>query len=626
LSLEAFDGISSGQQLGSAVPALMNGEYSRRVLLMRHIVTATRNHPELFEPGSSPELGWRVLSAAQARSATTIHHLITHPTSGLWAAHTTRRLAGVATDEAPLWIHLAHLSAIAASAAVLTGTEATLWIPVRHGVALLPLLGHARFAEQPAWALAELRTGDGETRLSLHGDPGRAMRIGSETAAGWFPARPIHASVDGLTVTAGLEVIDPYPGLFGLTPSPQTFDRDETVWTEALTAAWTLLVREHPEQADGLAAGLRSIIPLAADDPTSPASGSAADAFGAAALRRPNDPVDLAVALVHEFQHSVLNGLLHLVPLVEDDDRLYYAPWRDDPRTLTSLLHGAYAFSAVTRFWRTRQRLAIGRAAGSTVGSATGSMAGAEPGPAAEAAGFEFALWRSRTDRVLTTLVDAGSLTLLGQRLVHRLHDEIQEWNGEFVPERAVEAAGLAVRAHYAGWRAHHLHPDPDWVSRAADSWRRPSAEPAPVPLVGPNLSVDQSVPYLDDVARRFRAAFAAALHPEPGVEGGPVEARADPTESETGEAALVAGASERARQLFQDEITRAERPAAWGGLGLALAAAPGPGTHRSLDPGAETLMSQPESVRALYLTLRTDPEPPSVPALARWLAGGPPR
>jgi HEXXH motif-containing protein len=47
-------------------------------------------------------------------------------------------------------------------------------------------------------------------------------------------------------------------------------------------------------------------------------AGSSGEGFGAAALL-PETTTDLACALVHEFRHSVLNGLLHLVELTRPD-------------------------------------------------------------------------------------------------------------------------------------------------------------------------------------------------------------------------------------------------------------------------------------------------------------------
>ena len=54
------------------------------------------------------------------------------------------------------------------------------------------------------------------------------------------------------------------------------------------------------------------------------------------------DAPALAAALVHEVQHSKLNAVIDIVPLVRPGvgHRRYYAPWRDDPRPPAGLLQG----------------------------------------------------------------------------------------------------------------------------------------------------------------------------------------------------------------------------------------------------------------------------------------------
>ncbi|MDV6287982.1 HEXXH motif-containing putative peptide modification protein [Streptomyces sp. UP1A-1] len=99
--------------------------------------------------------------------------------------------------------------------------------------------------------------------------------------------------------------------------------------------------------------GRTAAVPPAA--PTVAVSASSGDSFGAMLISRPGSALALAETLVHEFQHSKLAALLHLFPLLDDDrEERYYAPWRADPRHLTGLLHGAYAFTGVAGFWRDR--------------------------------------------------------------------------------------------------------------------------------------------------------------------------------------------------------------------------------------------------------------------------------
>jgi HEXXH motif-containing protein len=72
--------------------------------------------------------------------------------------------------------------------------------------------------------------------------------------------------------------------------------------------------------------------------------------------------------LVHEIQHLKLRALLDLITLtLPDDGSRYYAPWRPDPRPVSGLLQGAYAFLAVSVFWR-RQGQRCDDAAGQAAG------------------------------------------------------------------------------------------------------------------------------------------------------------------------------------------------------------------------------------------------------------------
>ena len=80
-------------------------------------------------------------------------------------------------------------------------------------------------------------------------------------------------------------------------------------------------------------------------------SATVRDAFGTFGLNLPPSPAQFAVTLVHEFQHSKLNGLLDIMRLHERDERLYFAPWRHDPRPLDALFQGVYAFLGVADTW-----------------------------------------------------------------------------------------------------------------------------------------------------------------------------------------------------------------------------------------------------------------------------------
>lgn len=55
-------------------------------------------------------------------------------------------------------------------------------------------------------------------------------------------------------------------------------------------------------------------------------------------------PLNSWSTLVHEFQHIMLGGVLHVAPVhCAVQRQRSYAPWRDDPRPLGGLLQGVYA-------------------------------------------------------------------------------------------------------------------------------------------------------------------------------------------------------------------------------------------------------------------------------------------
>src|SRR5262249_52474723 len=132
-------------------------------------------------------------------------------------------------------------------------------------------------------------------------------------------------------------------------------------WQHRFGDAWAQIQQEHAAYAPGLAAGLRTVMPLAAVRAGKEVSATARHAFGAVAVALPASPATLALLMIHEFQHVKLGAVLDLYDLFDSaDTRLFNAPWRDDPRPLEGLLQGTYAHIAVTDFWRARRNAAAG--------------------------------------------------------------------------------------------------------------------------------------------------------------------------------------------------------------------------------------------------------------------------
>jgi hypothetical protein len=421
--------------------------------------------------------------------------------------------------------------------------------------------------------------------ISLPPDPGT-------DAPGWWGLRRITATAERRTVRVWLDDTDPYrdvadfasptrldPGMFG-------------AWAEAMQAAWSELCAHWPEYADSLSAGLRSITPLPpgqAGDVTR--SASSGDAFGAALISRPANGTALAVALVHEFQHIKLGGLLHLVPLhdeTEVSDNLY-APWRDDPRPLSGLFQGVYAFMGVAEFWCRRAAATSGR-----------HRAIAE---------FEFAYALGQTGEALRTLASSARLTGLGRRFVDGMRGWMRRLRTVEVSAPARRAAWAASADHRAVWRLRNLKPEPAWIAAAGAAWRRGgSPPPAGVDLVDPAPS-EQSWHHARPTLYRIRTVAPerfACWVADPG----------DLSERVTGasaaDVALVDGRPEAATAGYLSAIAGTpDDVAAWAGLAVSLTAN---GRPRWL------LLRKPHVVHAVYRDLAGTETPPDPVRLADWL------
>ncbi|MFD5303399.1 aKG-HExxH-type peptide beta-hydroxylase [Streptomyces rochei] len=263
-------------------------------------------------------------------------------------------------------------------------------------------------------------------------------------SAGWLPLRTLTHHGPAGPVAIPLDDLDPYRDLDDPVP-PARLDAEEAAeWQRVFDGAVAVLASTGADQGPGRLdpALIRAVVPYgrtAAVPPAAPTvavSASSGDSFGAMLISRPGSALALAETLVHEFQHSKLAALLHLFPLLDDDrEERYYAPWRADPRHLTGLLHGAYAFTGVAGFWRDRL---------------------AEP-EHAEVAAYHFALRRLQSRLVVRTLRTSARLTAPGSRLVAGLARTLDGWLRVPVAPDALRRARTAAALHRTQWRLRNL-------------------------------------------------------------------------------------------------------------------------------------------------------------------------
>ncbi|WP_235096922.1 HEXXH motif domain-containing protein [Amycolatopsis decaplanina] len=512
--------------------------------------------------------------------------MLTNPYTGSWAGYTTRLLRNGIDGVGPLWVHLGHAHAIAAAAAIRAELDFETAIPVWHGSAMIPSLGMARFPDDGTFSSAAVRGVNGRYSVSSAGTTVRLPDAPGSDAPGWWGIRRVRSQVGAHRFSLWLDDLDPYRGLYEPIPPERLPGKDVADWQRLIDEACRLVAAHLPGLARIMPVGLASLVPKPRVFFRNP-SASTGEAFGSAVVGLPTDGASLAETLIHEFQHIVLGGLLHLVELYEPDPReRIYVAWRDDPRPVSGALQGVYAFFGVTAFWR--------------------ALYQADQSP--RRSGFEFAYWRERTWHTLRVLRADSTLTDAGRRFLDNIAERLGPWQGEPVSTEASELAMAAGRDHLAGWRARHLRPDTSVVAELAAAWLR--GRPRPPAVIDATSLPPTPVPdgsWSHARTDLIRLAVGGTVMPTDGQPPAVPGATA-------ADFAYVAGDFLLAVQGYRAELTvDPDRPNSLVGLGLALSA-------RGLHPAARALLHCPELVRAVHRPLRSGPRPPTVEEIASWI------
>jgi uncharacterized protein len=319
------------------------------------------------------------------------------------------------------------------AAAVRGGIDLELDLAVRNGSLHLPTLGTYTVKTTSITDLG-LRAHSGEATVHRGLDSSGEPR--------WRALN--HLACDGLTVA--LEDADPYRDCHHWPVDPGVSPGAVSAWRSLFTEAWRMILRDHAGYAPAMSAGLSTIVPLVRSD-AGQISATARRAFGSVAIALPDTAEELALLMVHEFQHVKLGALLDLFDLYDPEDtRVFDAPWRPDKRPLEAILQGTYAHAAVADVWRARWRRDRAR-------SRADSLDNADEDDAASGllAGARYILWRERTADVVETLTSSGSLTALGTRLVEATGERVAAWQAEPMPWHVHEKARVLARAGSAG-------------------------------------------------------------------------------------------------------------------------------------------------------------------------------
>ncbi|WP_330276148.1 HEXXH motif-containing putative peptide modification protein [Lentzea sp. NBC_00516] len=542
--LHVFDQICAGPVDDESMALLRRGQYSIRLLRLRTLLESMRGRGSWSDDG---EQAWIVLADAGNAAPAVVEDLLMHPAVGVWLARTLHDVCGAPPEPA----EIVELHAIAAAAAVRSGLTGSLYVPVVDGTVALPTVGQ--------WRLA-----DHVDRVELRFDSGE-VAVGS--GASFVKAKRHHAKASGRSLEVAFDDVDRHRE-FAAPAAPNPLDPAAfDAWCGQLDQAWDLLTRWHTGYAGELAAGLTTLIPLEAG--TSVFAASSTNAFGGVALSPKDSATDLAEAIVHEVQHSKLNALMDLLPLHQEDHTWFYAPWRDDPRSLGGLLHGIYAFTSVVEFWHVQRDLVS---------------------PAESRRGqFTFAYRCRQIRQAVDAVGDAGQLTDLGRRFVAAASARLAALDPAGVPADLTDAITTLLADHQATWRIHHVQPDAGDVSEVADAWT--DARPSPRTVRGEVVPGPQAAESPRTALVRRRALGSESCH---GESAHALFARGDHE--------AAAGAYER---LVQADPRDRD---AWVGLGLAT--------------GAPALLSQPATVQAVHLRLLArDGTAPAPRDLAAWLS-----
>ena len=561
--------VFAGPVDSSAIAALLDGQYSRRLLLLKVLRDSAVSDPASQERWMVED-AWSILVAAEKRAPDVVREILLYPSVGTWLVRVIRKIRGIIDDDIPIWVDMGYLGSVAAAAAIRARIDVTATASVWRGRISLPTVGQFGAGDGDSPRLTRLRT-QGSTAF-LEAPDGEWLSLDEVPA---FPLRLHRSTAAGRSMRWTVDDIDPYRSFAGPVANDRLTAVEFDSWCLKLDRAWEILVEEHADYLPELSAASPVIVP--ADRVDGFVASSSAASFGAIRAAIPETPADMAETLLHELQHSKLNALLDLVPLQRPGtDRPCYAPWRRDPRPLSGLLHGIYAFVGVTEYWHRRWR--------------------SQPASADHTAAFHFVHHQEQVRDALRALGPTPELTEVGDRFLTVAKTRLNACDSTDVPAEVRAAVAALVVATRLVWRMRYLAPPDDYIARLAERWaagKRPTVEHVESPLR----------PFSRPEAE---SALPALFTAEVLTTGDLVtEGVARPGERELVRRDLAA-----ARPLFVDRIqVNPKDDGAWVGLLMAM-------------EGDESL--SPETVSATFRRIvAVSDTPPDPVALVEWFANG---
>ena len=356
--------LSSGNSSSRLAALLRSSQLSLRTLQLATVARALTEPTEPTQPEQQDQPGQHgqqtdteqaeiadavaALRQLSRRAPNSYAEIALAPEVGMWLGY---RLPEIHRDGAD-WrgaVSTGHeLAALAAATALRAGQDLQVTVAIRGGRIYLPTLGALPVPGVDRSGRIALRTRP-ELQLAPVGTADNSSRWQART--GWRRPRQLSARAGDLPIRIALDDCSPYRTVYGTEVEDQLDDVMAGEWARHFADAWELIVRLARPDAELMASGLlTSVVPLrpAADT----RSTTVRDVVGGLSSTPPASGEELALNVVHEFQHSKLWALMRLLDLSEPEaDRLRIrVPWRKDARPPQGVLQGAFAFLGVAEF------------------------------------------------------------------------------------------------------------------------------------------------------------------------------------------------------------------------------------------------------------------------------------
>ena len=498
LSPQELQALVAGEGLADALEELRTAELSKHKVLLAAIMRMAARVPSV-DPEGRLTAAYRLLAQIEGHDPAAVRDVLASPQFGAWAADCAGRLWAAGGDQgaaSTLPPDLARLAVFAAVAGLRSGQQFAIELPLHDGAVSLPGLGTATPGGPMAFSWGRAGRDERGGWVSSQVSDVRIPAPGVRTDDGddrWSPASRCTLDAAGLRLDVVLDDRDPFLDRYGAARSTLSGD-DVRAWQRLLARAWMVLTRDHRPLAAVIAGTVRTLVPLPKPSPTRSAGSTDTTAFGALALSLRADPLALAETLVHESHHAVLGAIMDVTPMLADgSDFLAYAPWRDDPRPVRTLLHGIYTHYVMMDFWRGQRE----------TGSAAERLRGQ----------VEFGRWRSVTAQAADLLAASTALTDAGRAFLAAIRANLARWQQEPLTARAAELAGDLETEHRVRWRVRHLVADPAAIESLAAAWR--SGDPPPASLAGVDVALRPGP--LPEVIANARGYLLALRHADPG-------------------------------------------------------------------------------------------------------------